>query len=140
MVFFDMGWVPRAAWGVVAACGDAEGEADDHKQPEDDHALGARFIALLAALLGVVGVVWGVVAALLGVVVGVAFAAIVLEVPLALAAAGGWCNGRRVGGLIGGGAGGRATGGRAALALYLVVRLPASLDCRATRAGARLNV
>ena len=139
---FDMGWVPRAARAAVAASDDAAGEAADHNQQEEDadDRAGDGAIGIVVAAL----IAFGRPPCPVVVVDGdcPVVAASVLEVPLALPAGGGGRVVRwdAVGGAMGGGAGGRAAGGRAALALYLVISLHASLLCRATRAGASLNV
>ena len=136
---FDMGRVPRAARAAVAASGDAAGEAANHNQHEDRADDRADLVAfIVAAAFGALFVI------------EVALAASVLVVPLALrrAAAGGGCDGlrvlRSVVRWVAEGAGERAAGGRADLALYLVLRLVGGVLvinlCHATRAGATLVV
>ena len=126
-----MGLVPRAAGAAIAAPKDAADEADEKKHHEDNaedesssFGTGVEIAALFALVRPRISIV--------------VKAASVLVVPLAVAL---W----RVGGAmhgwsVCGGVDGRAAGGRAALALYLVIGGVSCHPCRATRAGATLDV
>ena len=125
-----MGLVPRAAGAAIAARKDAADDGQEQEQNEDTADDSADSVGIgveVAALFALVGAV----------VTIITRAASVLVVRLALWRAGGGRDGWSVCG----GVDGRAAGGRAALALYPIADAAVSCQpCRATRAGATLDV